>query len=434
MRETQRAQREREPGLQASHLLRQSFTLSTLSSRRCFLVAALLLFIADNLWLKNANSPITLSLVLIALAAATLLLGIFNSRRSGDRTRGEWSVTGRRFFWAFVVVLLAWHVWHSCSQVRRFHPFIDVLPLQTEATRALLHGVNPYTITHPALYGAEMSRQYYPEGSVANGRLLLGFPYPPLCLLLDVPGELLGDIRFSHIAAVAICAVFLALMAGGWSDAVVVGFFVLNPHTELMELVGWVDSLMLVPLFAAVYAAKYRRWWLPVALGLFLCSKQYAVLGIFFVPILAGAAGRSTMRLYLQSIGVAAAVTIPFALWDLPRFVHDTVLFQIHNPLMRDSLSFAVLFPIPLTVIVAVVLAAAIWTLRVGRVHAALFSAGYALALLLFVAANKQAFLNYYYAVMQALLLAAVALSGAPGQAGNGRAALAEAGMDPVGE
>jgi hypothetical protein len=414
------------------HLLRQPLTFSALSSPRLFLIAALLLFLANDLWLRNANGPITASLILIVLATATLLLGIFNSRRTGDPSRGAWSVTARRFFWAFVVLLLAWHVWHSSSLVRKFHPFLDVLPLQTEATRALLHGTNPYTITHPDIYDPEMSRMVYPAGSVVNGRLLVGFPYPPLCLLFDTPGELLGDIRFSHIAALALCTIFLARMATGWSDAVVIGFFVLNPHTEVMELMGWVDSLMLLPLFAAVYAAKYRRWWLPLALGLFLCSKQYAVLGLLFVPILAGSAGRSTMRLYLQSAGVAAAVTLPFALWNLPHFVQDTLLFQIRSPFRPDSLSFAVLFPIPFAVIIVVVLAAAIWALRVGRVDPALFSAGYALALLLFVATNKMAFLNYYYAVMQALLLAAVALSAAPVNPVASKQTLARLDTEPV--
>jgi hypothetical protein len=400
----------------ALRLVRQPFTFSALSSRHCFLIAALLLFVANNLWLQSANGPITASLVLIALAAVALLLGIFNSRRSVDEPQPAWSAAGRRFFWAFVVLLLVWHVWHSVSLVQRVHPFVDVLPLQTDATRALLHGVNPYTITHRDIFNAEQSRMFYPAGSVVNGRLLLGFPYPPLCLFLDLPGELLGDIRYSHIAALALCAVFLGLMASRWSDAVVIGFFVLNPHTELMELVGWVDSLMLLPLFATVYAAKYRRWWLPVALGLFLCAKQYALLGLLFVPILARAAGRSTVRLYLQSAGVAAAVTLPLALWNLPHFVQDTLLFQIRSPFRPDSLSFAVLFPIPFAVIIVVVLAAAIWTLRAGCAHPAIFAAGFALALLLFVAANKQAFLNYYYAVMQALLLAAVALSDVRGE------------------
>ena len=192
----------------------------------------------------------------------------------------------------------------------------------------------------------------------------------------------------------------------------VVCLFLLNPLTFRVERYSWNDPLVLLPLCATLYAAVKRRWWLPLALGLFFASKQYAVLGIPFVVLLDSNWKRS-LKLLGQALGVSVAVTAPFALWNIRHFFQDKVLFQLHGPFREDSLTFSVLFPVPLSVICIAVAGATAWALIVAKRHPSMFAACYGFVLLIFVCANKQAHPNYYFLIAQSIWLA-VAASGVP--------------------
>ena len=79
---------------------------------------------------------------------------------------------------------------------------IDVFTFEEAAAQALTHGTNPYTITQVNIYNERETALYYPPGILVNSRLQVGFPYLPVCLLEIVTGYLLGDLRYSSIAAI----------------------------------------------------------------------------------------------------------------------------------------------------------------------------------------------------------------------------------------
>ena len=71
---------------------------------------------------------------------------------------------------------------------------------------ALLRGHNPYALTFPNPYDAVHTAMYYGPGMVVDGRIDYGFAYLPLMLFGELPGYLLGDLRYSSILAIAATA------------------------------------------------------------------------------------------------------------------------------------------------------------------------------------------------------------------------------------
>src|SRR5690242_4496344 len=105
-----------------------------------------------------------------------------------------WRPRWRRLWFPALAIA---HVAMAAFTVRYAHPEIDVLTFQRDAARALLAGSNPYALTFPdPYYGKPL--HFYGEGLAAGGRLLFGFPYPPLSLLLVLPASLAGDVRYAH--------------------------------------------------------------------------------------------------------------------------------------------------------------------------------------------------------------------------------------------
>ena len=94
-------------------------------------------------------------------------------------------------------------------------PRIDVFMFQMNGCWALRHGLNPYAFRYPSLYPP--GTPFYGAGVVdAHGMLTVGFPYPPLSLLLTMPGYLLGgDVRYSHLAAMGLSAGLIAAARPG---------------------------------------------------------------------------------------------------------------------------------------------------------------------------------------------------------------------------
>src|SRR5262249_6839710 len=84
---------------------------------------------------------------------------------------------------------------------------MDVVLFHRDGLKAFLQGVSPYGLTFPDIIGDP--RIYGPTVSVA-GRLTIGFPYPPLSLLMSLPGHLFGDYRYSHLLAMTGAAALMA--------------------------------------------------------------------------------------------------------------------------------------------------------------------------------------------------------------------------------
>jgi hypothetical protein len=186
-----------------------------------------------------------------------------------------------------------------------------------------------------------------------------------------------------------------------------------NPLTFFVEEKCWTEPLVLLTLSATVYAAVKKRWWLPIALGLFLASKQYNVIALPFVACLIHPfRWRAYWRLVGWALLVAAATILPFAMWNARSLWHDLVLFHMAQPFRDDSMSFAVPFPLFRKVGPLILAVFVAWSALTCRRNAAMFAAGYGASILLFFSTSKQAFSNYYFLIGQAFLLAVVALPG----------------------
>jgi hypothetical protein len=345
----------------------------------------------------------------IVLGAAGLARhACVNSSSSSDRAAGNgpWLV-----FAALVVVHLSLMivVLHAVKE-----PFIDVFSFQRDACENLLKGVDPFGATQADIYDAHDSALNYGPGMVVGGRVLVGFQYPPLTLLWVLPGYVLGDVRFSYILAVALAAWFLFALCPDNRGLAIVSVLLFSPVTFVIETCSFTEPLVYVTLCATIYAAVKKRWWMPIALGLFLASKQYNFLAL---PLIAYFVRPFQWKAYFKLTGLAlataTATVLPFAIWNLSALWHDTVLFHLRQPYRLDSLSFAVPFPWIMKVGPVLALAFLIWALRARLRSAASFPAVFGITLLLLVVTSKQAFVNYYFLAGQTFFLAIVALIGA---------------------
>lgn len=321
-------------------------------------------------------------------------------------------------FWAMVMVHLALAVAVIRSTPGEVN---DVYLFQRDAARALLQGVNPYTITHLDRDVAH-SWFFYGPGVSEHGRLQFGFPYLPASLLLVLPGYLAGDVRYALTAALAACALLMWQMRKDGFSLMAMGVLLLNPVTFFVISQSWTEPLLVLLVCWAVLAACKRSRWLAVAVGILLASKQYAVLGLPLMVYLVPAPGiRRAMRLSLRALAIMLLLTAPFAVWNFPRFWHDVMVLQTVQPFRADSLSFSALSarlgagPIPQAVVGGASLAALIWSLLAARARRpGVFASSFGFVLLPFFALNKQAFCNYYFLVMGCMLTAAVAARAGP--------------------
>jgi len=315
----------------------------------------------------------------------------------------------RSFFWLavgmHVVGALVAILWYKGSH-------IDVFTFQQDCAKALLHGVNPYTITHQNIYTTEDVARNYAPGIVYDGVVHWGYPYPPSTLLFAIPGFLLGDVRYSQVAAVVLSAFLLAGLRRNRVSKIAALVILLNPMSIWVEMHSWVEPFVLLALTATIYAAECKRWWLPVALGVFLSSKQYVLVGVpLFWIIAAPYAWRERVKLGVKTCLAALLVTAPLALWNFHEFIKGTIFNLSGQPPRLDSLSWIAVFPIPAIAMLIIVLGALGFCLLSAKHSPGMFAACFGFVLLAWMSVNKQAFVNYYMLISQAFLLAAVAMS-----------------------
>jgi hypothetical protein len=318
-------------------------------------------------------------------------------------------------FWAVVIIFLALAVYAA-----RITPAeqTDVYLWQRDALAAFLHGIDPYAITHENIFGAKSS-YFYPPGIVFNGRVHFGLAYPPLSLLMSVPGYLAGDLRYSDIAALVVTAI---LMFRKWSSRfclIAAAILLLSPVTFYLVSRGFSEPFVVLTLACTVVAAEKRSRWLPLALAAFISSKQYAVLALpvagFLVP---GCTWKSYVKLVATAILGSLVLCVPFVIWSPLHFWRDLVAYELILPFRPDSLSFSVLTarlgwgPLRPAVLGFAVLSTCALCLAKARRTAGMFANCFALVLLVVLSLHKQAFINYYFAVIGALLVAVAAGGG----------------------
>jgi uncharacterized membrane protein len=295
-------------------------------------------------------------------------------------------------------------------------PYIDVFLYHREAAWALLHGDNPYALRFVDIYTPRFpSFPYYTPEMTDGSYTTFGFIYPPLSLLLALPGHLLGDFRFSQLGAVTAAATLMALAGPrGWGLPAAV-LFLLTPRVFYVVEMGWTEPFVVLLLAAVVLAAKRFPRALAPSLGLLLAVKQYLVLVALLAPLLTKGRARPALGLLARAALVACLPTLPFILWDPRALFHDLVTVQLQNPFRPDALSFAAWLarqaggsPSAAWAPLAAAAAAAFALWRAPR-DAAGFAASVALVFFAFFAFNKQAFCNYYFFMVGALCSAVAA-------------------------
>jgi len=364
---------------------------------------ALLLQLNELWWVRPEHPPRPASLWIHpafrwALAAEAALAGavVAVSRR--------WR---RRLLPALLAVHFGLGVWTLHASPA---PFIDVFVFQTQGSDALLRGANPYAMTFPNIYRHGF---FYGEHVVANGRLLFGFPYPPLSLFLALLARLAaGDPRYAQLTAIVLAAACMAWSRGGRLAAGAAALLLLTPRGFYVLEMAWTEPLLVGLLAATVFCACRFPRALPVMLGLMLCVKQYTVFMVPLIWLLTPLRGRALWRLLVGAATTALVVSLPLALLDPTSFYWSVLELQFHQPFRIDSLSFLAASWSPghaappwwLAFLgAAAAVAFSLW--RAPRTPAG-FAAATAFVYCVFFALNKQAFANYYYFVVGSLCLA----------------------------
>jgi hypothetical protein len=327
-------------------------------------------------------------------------------------------------------------------------PVIDVYIFEQEAATALVHGHDPYAVRFRDVYGRD-STKHYGAGTVVNGKLQYGYPYPPVPLLLGVPGLAAGDVRYAYLLAVMIAGALIASCRGGIRplrggvapalDPMGVGaaaVLLFLPGQFLVIQCGFSEPAVVLLLAATVWTAIRHPRWLAIPLGLLLVCKQYMFFAVpaawLLMPVIPKG---KRLRIGLETIVVGAAVSVPFAAVGGRRFFQSVVVWQFHQPFRIDALSYPALFALtfpnwatshhiellaPIAGFLAAIVVLAICLWRLPRSPAG-FAAAIGLTMLAFFAFNKQAFCNYYYFVIAAFCTA-IAAAGTGGELNHGDA------------
>jgi len=287
----------------------------------------------------------------------------------------------------------------------------DVFREMQVATGALAHGMNPYGPTVQVLipvsdHGAYMTPEH--------------FGYGPGTLLLGLPGRLLGDVRLSQAAIWVAIAAVVAVVARRQPVAVAVGataLVLLSPiGIDLAEHAFNDASGGLCLLLWFLGRQRHPRW-ARLALGIALTTKPTILAGFLVMLVWSRAARRDIW----WGLGIAAAIVIPFALWDgIGNFLHATVelwlgpVFLVNR---ADAITVGALIHtyglpyLPSVAIVAATLLAGVLILRHRPRDSVDLLLGGAALTIAYLILGHIAFLNYY-SVAAVLLMAAIAIDG----------------------
>jgi uncharacterized membrane protein YhaH (DUF805 family) len=379
-------------------------------------------------WTPRIEWPVSrIALALSALAA----VGLASPSMNGAR----WFETAERIYFALAIVLIGVFAGADSAGRRRatnvlaagavalqiaaplgIRPVVDVWSWTETCTRALLHGVHPYTV-----HAADLSL-----GGLDYGSTPTVYPYMPLTLLASAPWvALLGDYRFG--LACCLPATLAMVRAAGRRldiDAAIVDVITLalalHPLAPAITGTGYIEPFLVAVsagfvLSAVVAPGRYGEgigWLLLPAI------KQYVA-----APVLLYVAMRGRPRTIAIGAAVAAATVAPFLVWNW-RPTIDGILFFGRTPLgfRVDSDSAAAIAaavtgveaPPALSIAAQFAVAALAYRRLHDRGLAGLLLAS-ALSMLASFLVAPQAFTNYYYFAGALLVLSALAAARPPG-------------------
>ena len=325
-----------------------------------------------------------------------------------------WVPRGKAAAVAFGAFCAAWAV-SATLRIRSTVLPDDVLVYLEGATRDLFRGTFPYGGSVPNPYPPEVSHLFLAPELVEGDRILIGFPYLPGALFSDVPGSLLGDPRFSHVAALVLAALILWRLAVDIPGRALAVLLLCSPLTSAVIVRGWIEPVVVLALaLLALALVRGHRLGGAAALAFLLFSKQYVVA---FLPVVISVGRRLGVRTVLLGGVVAAAVVAGFFAWGPGAFWHDVVQTQTWQPYRSDSVSLVVAlgnrYGVPPAWLLNVLpfagglVASGLVSWR-GRGGSTTAAAAVGLGLFATVLVSKQAFVNYYSLVQAALIIALV--------------------------
>jgi hypothetical protein len=297
------------------------------------------------------------------------------------------------------------------------HPAIDVDVIQRESATALLHGRNPFELTFQNIYG---STAFFGSAIADATTIKVGYPYPPLSLLLALPGHILGgDYRYSQLAAMVGSAALMAYARPGKLGPAIATLFLFTPRVFFVLEQGWTDPFLVLLASAVVFSALRVPRLTPWLFGLLVVVKQYAAVVVLFSWLLVRPFDwRTFARNALKAAAVATAVTLPFLLWNPQRFMFS-VAGGAGSPFRPDALSFPAWLNVAhdqkwsLLSLGAIGVALLVAVARTSRTPSG-FAAALALLYFGFFAFGGHAFCNHYYFILGLLSLAAATADTSP--------------------
>ena len=294
----------------------------------------------------------------------------------------------------------------------------DVLTVQRDSATALMKGTNPYGITFPDVYNHNMT--YYKPEHIANGRLLFGYVYPPLSLLLVLPGLIFGDIRFALLAFWTLAGAFIGFTKTGKHSVLFVALLLFTPRIFFANVVGWTEAMLCMSLALTVFFAsrqqeKPESKTLSFALGALLALKQYT---FFLLPLsfLLTPSKIEYSKLLRRALGVVAVVSLPMILWNPAAFFHSAIRLNFTLPFRLDALNVTVWiarntgFVVPTFVGFGLAALAVFVALKRCPRSPFGFASATAWVYFVFFLFGRQGFANYYLFVMCAMCCALATL------------------------
>lgn len=289
------------------------------------------------------------------------------------------------------------------------NPAIDVFSETNEAIRGLFHGENPWSMKYPNIYH---HTRWYGPGAADNDWIYVGFPYPPLSLLISAVGSLFGDIRWANLASYAIAALAFSLSRGRLG-AIAAMLYLSTPRSLFMLEQAWTDVYIIAFLGVVLLSKERFPRATPYLLGLMLVTKQYMIFLAPLIPMLFEPEWKKRdVAIFLAKTAVTGLVVmLPFIAMG-PVVLLKALTYSQH-PFRPESLSYLAMtaqngvptwplwIQVPLLIPVYVL---AWWR---GPRGAAGFALGTAAIISVFFAFSKHAFTNHHFLVLGAAACAA---------------------------
>lgn len=313
-----------------------------------------------------------------------------------------------------ILVILCWMI-PAFLTIAMVSPHIDVIAVHQESLSSILRGVNPYGITLPVIYNDTESQRYLSSADIRDGHLQYGYPYPPISLMLALPGHVIGgDYRFGAVIAIALAAWFMANAIPTKLALLTTFLFLFTPMAFYVLAMGWTEPFVIVCLGGCVYCIARRSSLLPYAFGLFIGVKQYlAIACLSALLVIKPLSIRSVFMFAIKGLLALLLTIVPFVAWDHAALVNSLVRGFIVRP---DSLSFNSLFVrhgviVPgFVLLVPTMLSAIAVALRAPRTVGG-FAGSIGIIYLALFSFAQVSFCNYYYFILAAFCFATAASS-----------------------